>query len=307
MKKSIKLISLALVASLSVTMSSMAFADSSISSDDSAISIKKDPVVDALIEKLEKAKKNVRDEEMASYASEIESQGLKDADEMNVKKKDINEKHKKNIKDKTHKLLLENGFTLVSNSSNLQQLSDSNSISLYDTLYYNSSSQLYDFEGSWDFNDSNFDQYSDLEDFAAVRMTNDDNTKYYIYSSYSTVYNSLGFETGSCSNGSSSGSSRVTKKFQDKSGVIYNVIDADTYAATYETDKGYISQYIKKVGGGFNQIFLDYAHNYKAWALDLGGQISSVNLAGPSHTLNVTYARVSGAWQRCSGGETITQ
>ncbi len=259
------------------------------------------------LDQMEKEISAIENSELSKAQREIEN--IKNQGKLTENnKKDIESKYNKIIKSETDKILKKNGFDKVSADEDISsnQYTSSNDITLTDSLYYDSVNNLYRFTGDWCF--SSYDSMMDIEDFAGVRMTN--STGYYIYSSYAKTFNQFGTETGYVDNQGihSPSNSYITKRFQDSVGTCYNVIDADIDAGDmhiWQAYSGRITQYIKKTTGGINQIFLDYAHNYKSWILAGGAQISNVGFTGVNCQLVVTYNAVSGNWQRCSGGETI--
>jgi hypothetical protein len=216
------------------------------------------------------------------------------------------------IREETKKLLLKYGFEPVSSVYSISEItpySYSSDIVLTDNLYYDKNSGLYRFQGEWNWVDGKWDLLMDIEDLAVVRFTNPD--EYIVYSCYAKTWDELGNQTGYVDNKGIHypQNSKITKRFEDLAGVVYNLIDDNYYVGTgpvcYSTDSGRITLYLKKTKGGCNKIFLDFHHNWKTIMLSPSASISNVGLDGPGYSLNVTYSSVNKYWQRCSGGQTI--
>lgn len=227
------------------------------------------------------------------------------------KEKIINEAKMK-IREETKKVLLKYGFEPVSSvysKNEITPYSYSSDIVLTDNLYYDKQSGLYRFQGEWDWVDFHWDYIMDIEDLVAVRFTNPDG--YTIYSCYAKTWNELGEQTGYVDNKGmhSPQNSKVTKRFEDLVGVVYNLIDDYTNTGVgpvcYSTDSGRITLYLKKTKGGYSKIFLDFHHNWRTISLAPSASISNVGLNGAGYSLNVSYSHVNKCWQRCSGGQTI--
>lgn len=175
--------------------------------------------------------------------------------------------------------------------------------------YIDPSTGLFRFQGVWNWTDGKWDALYDIEDYAAVRMTN--TTGYQIYSSFAKTFDEAGNQTGYVNNygNHSPSNSKVTKRFEDLSGVVYNLIDINYYVGTgpylYQTDSGIITQYIKKTTGGYNKIFLDFHHNYKKYSWNTTASVNNVGLNGAGYALTVSYSHSNHTWQRTSGGKTL--
>jgi hypothetical protein len=201
--------------------------------------------------------------------------------------------------DKRMKLL---GFEEVLNESDeIQTLRDNPSdLILTDKLYFNSSKNQYNFVGYWNFN--SWDALTSTLDIASVRMNN---SSFPIVSSYAYSYDQAGKSTGTDSNGSHSTGSYVTKRFENKYGVAYNIKDTWvnlSSSGVYKTDSGRVSLWFKK-GSGRNKIFFDFHHNYKTASIQLNATLAGVKLSGSS--LNVSYSTSSKNYQRTSSGKSI--
>lgn len=217
-----------------------------------------------------------------------------------VKLNEMKNKHLANAKRDIDKYMASIGFEKVSNETDITIQSDPSDLALNDYLYHNSSTGEYNFDGYWDF--STWDTLVDTIDVAAVRMNND---SYPIIKSYAYSYDQAGNQTGYDNNGSPSSGSRVTKKFENKSGVVYNVqdtIQSTSGGPIYKTDHGRLSIFFKK-GSGSNKIFLDFEHNFATYSWQATASISGVSLNGLG--LSVTYSKVNNRYNRTSAGETV--
>jgi hypothetical protein len=217
--------------------------------------------------------------------------------------------HKKTITEKSNEILLDYGFKAVKQdrSSTVGILSTSSDINLTDEFSYDASTGLYRFSGNWNFVDYKWDDWMDLEDLAAARMTNP--TGYQVYSSFARSWDNFGLETGYVDNTGQQTpqNSYVTKRFEDSAGVIFNVRDYVTVAHIYNAyaDSGRVTMYFSKTTGGSNKVFLDYHHNYKSYSTTVAASFNNIGLSGAGYSLNVSYTKANQNWQRSSGGRIV--
>ncbi|AKG35662.1 hypothetical protein [Paenibacillus durus] len=216
---------------------------------------------------------------------------------------------KAEIEEKTIKIQSKYGFEPVPNSApDFTPMVGSDNISLSDGLTYDSSTGVYCFTGSWNWVDNQYDLTVDLEDLAAVRMTNP--TGYLITKSYAKTFDQLGQQTGYVDyNGQQTTDSRITKRFEDSAGVVFNVRDGYyvTQFPIYYTDNGKITMYFKKSSStaGSNKVLLDFHHNWKQYDWSASASFNNIGLTGAGYSLNVSYTKANYNWQRVSGGRVL--
>lgn len=215
----------------------------------------------------------------------------------------IKQKYVDQAVDEIDKRMKSLGFEEVLNESDeIQTFKDNPSdLILTDKLYFNDSKKQYNFVGYWNFN--SWDALTSTLDIASVRMNN---SSYPIVSSYAYSYDQAGKSTGTDSDGTQSSGSYITKRFENKYGVAYNVKDTWVSLASsgiYKTDSGRVSLWFKK-GSGRNKVFFDFHHNYKTASVQLNATLSGVKLTDSS--LSVSYSRTSRNYQRTSTGKSIS-
>ena len=154
-----------------------------------------------------------------------------------------------------------------------------------------------------------YDSLCDINDIAAARIT--DSSNYYINSTFAKTWTGGGTQTGYVDDSGNHTplNSPITKRYEDATGVLFNVDDTVVEVSTIfmPAAKGRISMYIGKKSGvsGFPEckMLTDYHHNYKVYIWDVNATISNVGLTGVSGQLTVTYSSVNKYWQRSSGGK----
>lgn len=282
----------------------------------------------AVVAKSEQTEKEIFSTNAKKAQQEIQqaSKQIVDKDALQKKNKEISDKYYELSRKEILDSKLKDGWVVVSqpdSGSTVTPASTSDKLVLTDDeLLYNSSTGLYQFSSNFNFVDlSGWDQLGDIEDIASVRANNPIS----IYSSYAKTYevegtygggyyNQVGYsetESGFDNNGSFSSGSRVTKRFENSNGVVWNIRDegGDTWAPDkyyfsewHYTDHGRATVYIDKAkSSATNKIFLDYEHNWKTYVVQFSAAFSTVTLTGP--TLNVSYSAVNSHYQRTSSGK----
>lgn len=228
-----------------------------------------------------------------------------------VEKHKLEQQKLNELEESKIKILNSYGFKIVEQNEGMSPMSLSSDIDwTSEALTYNTSTGIYRYQIDWTFNGG--DTYYDIEDVVGVGITNPDS--YYIYSSFAKTWDIAGVQTGyvdEYGNDSREGSllaSRVTKRFEDKNGVAFNIYDVfeDDYSI-FATAKGRITIYIGKnngvIGTPTNKIITTYNHNYKTLAINASAQISVAKFT--EATLSISYSKVNKQWLTSSGGKII--
>ncbi len=260
------------------------------------------------IDDIEKEKEKIFEKHHEKYKKELlalqKKFGKEDiskfTDDEKKELRKLKKKHLDNARDDVDSYMNSVGFTKVGDGSEVSIESAPSDLAVNDYLYYNSTTRQYNFDGYWDF--SVWDFLVDTIDIASVRMNND---TYPVVKSYAYSYDQSGTQTGYDNNGSPSTGSKVTKRFENKNGVVYNIQDSTQSTSggpIYKTDHGRLSMYFTK-GTGSNKVFLDFEHNYKSYDWQTTASINGITLNGIG--LSVTYSKVNNSYLRTSTGETI--
>lgn len=275
-------------------------------------------------QEIEKATREIKDKD--AQENQQATRDINDKYALQKKINEISDKYyeisRKEILDRKSK----DGWVVVSQPNSgltLTPASTSDKLVLSDdALLYNSSTGLYQFSSNFNFIDiDGWDQYGDIYDIMSVRANNPIS----IYSSYAKTYEVKGTygggyynqidysetETGYDNNGTVASGSRVTKRFENGNGVVWNINDGggDTWAPDnyvwsewHSTDYGRATVYIDKArSSATNKIFLDYEHNWKTYSVSGSATFNTVSLTGPS--LSVSYNKVNSHYLRTSTGK----
>lgn len=250
---------------------------------------------------------------------------------INDKIKTNSEVHRKNALDRIKEYKLKNGWVEVpqynqednsKGKNDVSALSNSSQLSLSDELFFNASTNQYQFSGNFNWVDiAGWDYLGDTYDITTTRSLNPIN----VISSYARTYKVVGTyngttqtgysetESGYDSNGVPTSGSKVSKRFENTNGVTWNLQDSGLHnnpygtsyhSYSYDTDNGRTTTYFtKQAGSTDNKIFIDFEHNYKTYSWSGSAMLSGVYLSGSSLTVN--YSSVNSAYQRTSTGKTF--
>lgn len=196
------------------------------------------------------------------------------------------------MQEKISENMKKNGFEVVEQNQDInnqiEPLSVSSNMSLVDDLYYNEKYGYFVFTGYWNWANGTYDSLSGAEDIAAFRALNAPSE---IVSSSIRAYDQYG----------TNHNNYVSKRDEDKNGVIFNVVDKYSGALSfYPTDNGRITVSVKEAGA-YNKYFLDYEHNYKRYTWSGSFTLAGAKLTGSSLTVN--YSGAPSSWQRTSNGK----
>jgi hypothetical protein len=220
----------------------------------------------------------------------------------------------KDQKDEEASYMKANGWEKIDNKESIEGAStdsgeiqtlaispdDPSSLIVSDSIYYNSSYATYNFSGSWNFTNGAYHTFANTYDVAGFRQ----NTPWVINSSYGYTYSQNGTKTGEDYNGSLTPGSRISKQYENKYGVAFNVRDElyNGSAYIYYTDNGSVSTYVQK-GSGTNKMFLDFDHNWKSYSFDTTASITGYNIS--STTLTISYSGSPKRFKRTSSGRAM--
>ena len=161
----------------------------------------------------------------------------------------------------------------------------------------------------WEFAWATWDEYYDIPDLFGASISNTDD--YYILKAYAKTWASSGKESGYVDEfGNSASDSKITKRFEDAEGVIYDVVDMAGYlsAPHCTASQGRITLIVKQKAGTSgtpqNKFIASYEHNYKEMSLQINAEVKNVGFA-LTGVLSVTYKIENKNWLRASGGAII--
>lgn len=203
------------------------------------------------------------------------------------------------------------GFVAISDNPDVvAPLSSSSDLTFSETLYLSSTGSTYIYTVDWAWAYASWDELYDIDDIAGVSITNSDD--YYINKSFAKTWNNVGQQTGYVDDtgNHTPTDSKITKRFEDATGVAYNVTDMANYlgAPKATAHEGRITMHIKKKSGVTGtpecKIIASYEHNYKTVAIEANAKVENVGFS-ISGALSVTYVRLNKNWLRASGGKII--
>ncbi len=177
-------------------------------------------------------------------------------------------------------------------------------------VYYSTADKMYIYTVDWSWEWASWDEYWDIEDLAGVSMTNTND--YYILKSYAKTWHSNGEQSGYVDEfgNHDPSDSKITKRYEDASGVIYNVTDMAAYlsAPRATAHQGRITIMVKQKasssGTPVNKFIASYEHNFKEFKLSFDAKINSVGFA-LNGAISIGYEKINSRWLRASGGAII--
>ncbi|MCD9025049.1 hypothetical protein [Cohnella silvisoli] len=280
LKKSV-IIGLTLI--LTIFVASVASAERSAKSND-------DPIKEMETKKASILEKHYKKAHSDSELEIVREKVTRDSLEGKQIREQIYEKEQINAESEIKQLLNDYGWVEVPNpdpgkaAKEVAILSISSNAIISNTLYINTQNGSFRAESIIDWATNTWDQYGDAEDKASIGA----NKAINITQTYGNVYDWLGSNQGSSSNGTWTSGSLITDGQTLGTGKIWNIIDNASLS-----DR--INLVIYFTAPASTTLYTSYAHNYKDRQADPSAGISftGLNVTGQ---LTISYSYVNRSW-----------